>query len=117
MTGTPWWATLLTALAGGAIALAGALVNGSFDRRRARREEWFRRVRWAHELTAGDRERDQAAGYRMLEFLSRSNLAASDDLRLLFNLTEGATRRGRNWRTGFAVGDTETSTDGVEEEE
>lgn len=88
MNGAPWWVTLLAAMAGGAIALGGALVNGRLDRRRARREEWFRRVQWAQQLTASDRERDREAGYRLLRSLGDSDLATTDDIRLLYDLTD-----------------------------
>ncbi len=118
MTGTPWWVTLLTALAGGAIALAGALVNGLFDRRRARREEWFRRVQWAQQLTASISERDQEAGYRLLQSLADSDLAAADDLRLLYNLTGDTALTAPNEPTLFVVEDTESSsTDNAAEED
>jgi len=60
---TPWWGTLLAALAGGLIAVAGAILNGSFDRRRARGEEWFRRLQWAQQLTASGSDADRAAGF------------------------------------------------------
>jgi len=84
---TPWWATLLAALTGGLIAVAGGILNGSFDRRRARREEWFRRLQWAQQLTASTNDTDRAAGFRLLRLLGESNLAGGDDLMLLYELT------------------------------
>ena len=85
---TPWWGTLLAALAGGLIAVAGAILNGSFDRRRARGEEWFRRLQWAQQLTASGSDADRAAGFRLLRALGESRLASDDDLLLLYVLTD-----------------------------
>lgn len=84
---TPWWATLLSALAGGLIAVAGGTLNGAFDRRRARREEWFRRLQWAQQLTASTSDADRAAGFRLLRALGETDLASKDDLLLLYVLT------------------------------
>jgi hypothetical protein len=85
---TPWWGTLLAALAGGLIAVAGAILNGSFDRRRARGEEWFRRLQWAQQLTASGLDANRAAGFRLLRALGESKLASNDDLLLLYVLTD-----------------------------
>jgi hypothetical protein len=76
---------LLSGLLGGILGMVGSVIVSRSQNRRAQREEWFRRVQWAEELTASDDERRRTAGYRVLGYLSRSSLA-TDDRTLLLEL-------------------------------
>ncbi len=118
MNGAPWWVTLAVGALTAAAALGGTVIASWRQNRRARREEWFRRVQWAQQLTASDRERDQETGYRLLASLADSDLAAADDLRLLYNLTDAGALSAPNEPALFVVEDTETnSTDSADEED
>lgn len=86
--GTPWWGTVLVAAITAAAALGGQSLSTWRQNRRARREEWFRRVQWAEGLTAADSEQRRAAGYRALQSLSSSPMATPDDLQLLLQLVD-----------------------------
>lgn len=89
MTGlAPWWATLVVAAITAAAALGGGALVTWRQNTRANREEWFRRVQWAHELTESDRDQTQAAGYRLLELLADSPLAKNEDRELLLQLVQ-----------------------------
>ncbi len=87
MTGlTPWWGTALVALITAAAALGGTAIATWRQNKRARQEEWFRRVQWAEQLTASEDDDRSASGYRALQILSDSELASDDDRRLLLGL-------------------------------
>lgn len=83
---TPWWGTALIALITAAAALGGTALTTWRQNKRARQEEWFRRVQWAEQLTASEDDDRSAAGYRALQILSDSELASDDDRRLLLGL-------------------------------
>ncbi len=51
--------------------------------RAARRQEWFRRMQWATDLTLADNARSVAKGRALLAVLARSELATADDEALL----------------------------------
>jgi len=51
--------------------------------RAARRQEWFRRMQWATDLTLADNPRSVAKGRALLAVLARSELATADDEALL----------------------------------
>lgn len=85
-SGPAWWQTLLIAVGGGALTLVGTVIVGWFNRKSNRNAEWFRRVQWAQELTTADDEDTRVAGYRVLDYLSRSRLADKDDQSLLEQL-------------------------------
>lgn len=87
-TGPAWWQTLLIALGGGTLTLVGTVIVGFFNRRSNRNAEWFRRVQWAQQLTASEDEDTRVAGYRVLDYLSRSRLAYKDDQSLLEQLAQ-----------------------------
>ena len=80
---TPWWQTLLSVLAGGGLTLVGTVWVSRSNRRASGREEWFRRVEWAQQMTASSDQSVRAAGYQVLDFLSSSELATKDDQGLL----------------------------------
>lgn len=84
--GPAWWQTLLIAVGGGLLTLIGTLIVGWFSRETSRHAEWFRRVQWAQGMTTATDERTQAAGYRVLAYLSDSTLASHDDQLLLEQL-------------------------------
>jgi len=87
MTGlTPWWGTALVARITAAAALGGTAIATWRQNKRARQEEWFRRVQWAEQLTASEDDDRSASGYRALQILSDSELASDDDRRLLLGL-------------------------------
>lgn len=90
VSGTPWWGTLLATLVTGLAALGGTALATWRQNRRAGREEWFRRVQWAQQLTADENDGSRAAGYRVLEQLARSRLADADDLELLTQLARNS---------------------------
>lgn len=77
---------ILTAVAAFYAARSGAHQAGS-DRhqreRAAQREEWFRRLQWATELTSQPDDIIQAAGYSILDVLDASDLADADDRAIL----------------------------------
>lgn len=88
MNGAPWWVTLAVGALTAAAALGGTMIASWRQNRRAGREEWFRRVQWAQGLTTSkDDDATRAAGYRMLDKLSTSPLATTDDQELLLELT------------------------------
>lgn len=80
------WITVIVAAITAVAALGGNLIVTWRQNRRAGREEWFRRVQWAQQLTVATDEDSKRAGYRVLDQLSRSRLAAEDDLELLEQL-------------------------------
>ena len=88
MTGAPWWVTIAVAVITGLAALGGSALVTWRQNARAGREEWFRRVQWAHELAVSDHARTRDAGFRILAHLSTSPLAKQDDLELLLQLSE-----------------------------
>jgi hypothetical protein len=89
MTGVaPWWVTIVVAVITGAAALSGSALVTWRQNSRANREEWFRRVQWAHELTQSDRDEVQGAGFRLLEHLADSPLAKQEDQELLLQLVQ-----------------------------
>jgi hypothetical protein len=82
------WAVLLSGLLGGALGMIGSVIVSRTQSKSDGREEWFRRVQWAQELTASDDEQRRAAGYRVLAQLSQSSLASDDDRELLLQLVD-----------------------------
>jgi len=58
-------------------------VSTDQSERAARRQEWFRRMQWATDLTLADNPRSVAKGRALLAVLARSELATSDDEALL----------------------------------
>ena len=101
------WAVLLSGLLGGVLGMVGSVIVSRSQNRRARQEEWFRRVQWAEGLTASDDEQRRIAGYRVLAQLSRSPLAADDDRKLLLELASEN-------RVGALTSEYERSVDGVD---
>lgn len=87
MTGTPWWVTIVVAAITGLAALGGSALVTWRQNTRAGREEWFRRVQWAHELTLSEQTSTQDAGYRRLAHLATSPLAKPEDRELLLQLS------------------------------
>lgn len=87
MNGAPWWVVLASTAIGGLIGVIGAVWNGRQERAQERRAEWFRRVQWAQGLTGADDDAIREAGYRVLDQLSTSPLATTDDQELLLELT------------------------------
>lgn len=97
-SGTPWWGTLLATFLASAFTLAGTWVATLRLDRRARltmrstgREEWFRRLQWAEELSAADHDDRRAVGRAILNELAESSLATAEDVRLIramSNLTD-----------------------------
>lgn len=94
-SGTPWWGTLLATFLASAFTLAGTWVATLRLDRRARltmrstgREEWFRRLQWAEELTAADRDDRRATGRAILTQLTRSSLATAEDVALIAAMSE-----------------------------
>jgi len=90
---TPWWVTLLVgALTVSSSFLAARIgsnraVEATVQRERAAaREEWFRRVQWATELTLSPDPVRQATGLAILTGLADSALASPDDLVMLRSL-------------------------------
>lgn len=81
-----WWQTLLSVIAGGALTLVGTVWVGRLNRRASGREEWFRRVQWAQQLTSSADEPTKVAGFAVLAQLSRSELATDDDKEMLEQL-------------------------------
>lgn len=88
MSGALWWQTLLSVLAGGVLTLLGTVWVGRLNRKASGREEWFRRVQWAQQLTAAGDEATKVAGYGVLAQLSRSKLATEDDKEMLAQLVK-----------------------------
>lgn len=94
-SGTPWWGTLLATFLASAFTLAGTWVATVRLDRRARlsmrstgREEWFRRLQWAEELSAADRDDRRATGRAILTQLTRSTLATAEDVALINAMSE-----------------------------
>jgi hypothetical protein len=87
MNGAPWWVTLAVGALTAAAALGGTVIASWRQNRRAGREEWFRRVQWAQGLTTSPDDATREAGYRLLDNLSTSPLATTDDQELLLELT------------------------------
>lgn len=56
----------------------------------AAREEWFRRVQWAAELTLRSDNLARAAGLALLDSLAESKLATDDDLDLIRAINDDA---------------------------
>lgn len=52
------------------------------------REEWFRRLQWAEELTAADRDDRRATGRAILTPLTRSSLATTEDVALIAAMSD-----------------------------
>lgn len=87
----PWWLTVLV----GACTVAGSFLVVRIWPRRAHRSaaeqrerasaraEWFRRFRWAAELTLQPEPAAQTAGFAALDVLAESELASKDDVNLL----------------------------------
>ena len=88
MTGAPWWVTIVVAVITALAALGGSALVTWRQNTRAGREEWFRRVQWAYELTQSDQAQTQDAGFRLLAHLADSPLAKREDLLLLLQLSE-----------------------------
>lgn len=89
----PWWVTLLV----GALTVSSSFLaarigsNRAFEatdqrEKAAAREEWFRRVQWATELTLRPDLASQATGLSMLAALADSELASDDDLGFIESL-------------------------------
>jgi len=81
--GTPWWGTLLATAVTALAAIGGVSVATWRQNKRARREEWFRRLQWAEELRSCGDEGRRAVGAAVLESLASSDLATRDDLELV----------------------------------
>lgn len=96
--GTPlpdtFWYDFLTGPAlGGVCALlaaigvaASAWLVSRHRRTEAGREEWFRRLQWAQELSVAEDEDTATAGFEVMAELATSKLASTDDLKLLGRL-------------------------------
>lgn len=89
----PWWVTLLV----GALTVSSSFLaarigsNRAFEatdqrEKAAAREEWFRRVQWATELTLRTDPASRATGLSILASLADSELASRDDLGFIESL-------------------------------
>lgn len=75
-SGAPWWVVLVGTALGGLLGVFGTIWATAKDNRRARREEWFRRVRWAESLTGTNDPQRRATGFRVLEAVARRDLSS-----------------------------------------
>ena len=89
--GTPWWGTLLATMVTACAAISGIAIATWRQNKRARREEWFRRLQWAEELRSSDDEFRATIGAAVLDSLASSDLASPDDLHLVEALGDSAT--------------------------
>lgn len=81
---------MLATFLASAFTLAGTWVATVRLDRRARltmrstgREEWFRRLQWAEELSVSERDDRRAIGRAILNELAESSLATAEDVRLI----------------------------------
>ena len=74
-----------------ALAAVVALIEGVIafiqKSRADRRDQWWKRAQWAIEQTFTDDEEQKALGFRVLQVLADSKLAAPEELRVLESLT------------------------------
>ncbi|GGM10148.1 hypothetical protein [Nakamurella endophytica] len=97
MSPAPWWVTIVIGVltvAGSFLAarIGAAQTRQATDQRElaAAREEWFRRMQWAADLSLRDDARSRAAGLALLAALGDSPLAHNADLELLWALNANA---------------------------
>jgi len=69
------------------VALIVGLVAVIQKSRADRRDQWWKRAQWAIEQTFTGDEEQQALGFRVLQVLGDSKLAADEELLLLESLT------------------------------
>lgn len=69
------WVTLIV----GSLATIGVVVTWQQKNRADRRSEWWRRTSWAFERTFGGTNRQARLGWAILDTLTRSKLATTDD--------------------------------------
>lgn len=110
MSPAPWWAAILV----GVLTVAGSYVAARLGSQRtdeatrqrglaAAREEWFRRVQWAVQLTLSDNARASTAGYQALTALGQTTLAGDDDRELLLTIAESSILHQQTLATQQAV--------------
>ena len=87
--------TITAAIATPILALVGSAVGAAYARRAdnrldtwRRREETYRMLRWAVELTASDNDQLAGAGFATMRALTESELLQPEDQPLLRALTE-----------------------------
>lgn len=106
-SGAPWWVVLAGTALGGLLGVFGTIWATAKDNKRARREEWFRRVQWAESLTGTDDPQRRATGFRVLDAIARRDLSSdvAEDRALIDALDrpldafELASTRSNSWRT------------------
>src|ERR1700712_3183528 len=97
MAPAPWWVTIVV----GVLTVSGAFfaarmgakeTHESTEQRdtAAAREEWFRRLQWATDLTLKPDDRSRTVGFAVLSALALSPLAGMSDLDLLWSLNTNA---------------------------
>ena len=69
------------------MALIVGLVAVTQKSRADRRDQWWKRAQWAIEQTFNDGEEQQALGFRVLQVLGESKLAAPEEIQILESLT------------------------------
>jgi hypothetical protein len=86
---------VLAFVGGTASALGGSLIQArkagqdtSQRETQSRREEWWRRFRWAVELTANEDPERRTVGFAVLGELVRSPLASDDERRIVVAVTD-----------------------------
>jgi hypothetical protein len=77
---------IATALAA-VVALIVGIIAVTQKSKADRRDQWWKRAQWAMEQTFKDNEEQQALGFRVLQVLGDSKLAADEELLLLESLT------------------------------
>ena len=76
-------ATALAAVVALTIGVIALLQKSRADRR----DQWWKRAQWAIEQTFTDNDEQKALGFRVLQVLADSKLAAPEELRVLESLT------------------------------
>lgn len=72
-------ATTIGAFVGGGAGAAATVLTGRSRERGATREEWFRRLTWASDLTFAGDEQSRHAGVALLRLLSRDRFVTDMD--------------------------------------
>lgn len=69
------------------VALIVGIIAVTQKSRADRRDQWWKRAQWAIEQTFKDNEEQQALGFRVLQVLGESKLAAPEEIQILESLT------------------------------
>ena len=77
---------IATALAA-VVALIVGIIAVTQKSKADRRDQWWKRAQWAIEQTFKDNEEQQALGFRVLQVLANSDLAAPEEIQILESLT------------------------------